>query len=141
MNNRELRHLRDLAQAATPGPWFNCLNDLIGGRMISTVDQPASQLSTRRDGGAVVVADFLLDKDAVYISACSPDVILRLLDREQNGPGAESNPEEWCIDCGHHASVHKNEKNRACNYWTGSCKCQGFVSRSTALEAVRRKEV
>lgn len=54
--------------------------------------------------------------------------------REEVGPAAETNRDEWCVDCGHWHGVHDVAK---CNYWTGLCACVGFVKRSDALKAVR----
>ena len=51
------------------------------------------------------------------------------------GPASELNPEEWCIDCGHYKGVHSEDK---CNYWTGLCKCNQFISRSEAIAAVKK---
>jgi len=46
-----------------------------------------------------------------------------------HGPGAESS-DDWCVDCGHHVSLHENGK---CAYWTDLCACGGFLARSSAL--------
>lgn len=54
--------------------------------------------------------------------------------REEVGPAAETQSDEWCVDCGHWHGVHDGEK---CLYWTGLCVCAGFVKRSDALKAVR----
>lgn len=44
--------------------------------------------------------------------------------------------EVWCVDCGHHISLH----NSFCTYWTGLCDCKGFVSRSEALAAIAGRD-
>lgn len=54
--------------------------------------------------------------------------------REQVGPAAEVDSDQWCIDCGHWHGVHEPGK---CCYWTGLCTCTGFVKRSDALAALR----
>lgn len=50
------------------------------------------------------------------------------------GPAAEADKDAWCVDCGHYQGLHKEKE---CLYWTGLCKCEGFVSRSEALNAVK----
>lgn len=57
--------LRALAQAATPGPWFDH-----EGYVESALPMPAEP-----------VAAHCADNDAAFIAACSPDVLLVLLDR------------------------------------------------------------
>lgn len=47
---------------ATAAPWFDCENDLIGGRCVRTVDAPASELP-----GGFVVDEVLRDADAGHI--------------------------------------------------------------------------
>lgn len=61
-------------------------------------------------------------------------------DKEINGPAGvtELHRDEWCIDCGHHTSVHIEGK---CNYWTGDCECEAFVSRSEALTVVKNAKI
>lgn len=58
-------------------------------------------------------------------------------DRQVKGPASEVKRDEWCVDCGHNKKVH-DEENHKCNYWTDLCECEGFVSRSEALIAVRK---
>lgn len=45
--------------------------------------------------------------------------------------------DDWCVDCGHHKNIHDIDiETHMCNHWAGSCKCDGFISRSEALRAV-----
>lgn len=53
--------------------------------------------------------------------------------QEAHGPAAEKRPDEWCVDCGHHVSVHRSVGGTKCGYWTDLCECSVFVSRSQAL--------
>lgn len=53
------------------------------------------------------------------------------------GPASEKNMDDWCVDCGHHKSLHHlNPSERICKYWTDLCECKGFISRSEAIAAV-----
>ena len=71
----DTKHLRTLAEAATPGPWMR----LFGERTV---------YDRMEDGGrgiAIVRSDYSppTQKEAAnidYIAACSPDVVLALLD-------------------------------------------------------------
>jgi len=75
--NAAREDLRSLAEAATPGPWYAVVNDLIGGKSVSTVDRPMSETNPREWD---VPADMLSsDANAAYIAAVSPDVVLALL--------------------------------------------------------------
>jgi len=76
MNTAELRKI---AEAATPGPWYEVVNDLIGGLAVSPNNKPCSQLDTRNGEGTV--ADLLnADADATHIATFDPPTILALLD-------------------------------------------------------------
>lgn len=68
--------LRKLCAEATPGPWYDNLNDLIGGRCVGTVNVPAHE-----GPGSDDVAEVLAPNNAAFIAACSPDVISALLDQ------------------------------------------------------------
>lgn len=66
------------------------------------------------------------------------DQMFNTIERAAKGPASEINMDEWCIDCGHHKNLHHlNPHERLCKYWTDLCECEGFVSRSEALAAVR----
>lgn len=69
--------LRERIAAATPGPWYAVVNDLIGGVAVSTHDKFVAD----HDLHERVVADMVTsDEDAKFIAAASPDVIVALLD-------------------------------------------------------------
>jgi hypothetical protein len=71
--------LRKIAEAATPGPWYEVVNDMIGGLAVSPNNKPCSQLDTRNGEGTV--ADLLnADADATHIATFDPPTILALLD-------------------------------------------------------------
>lgn len=69
--------LRELAEKAPKGPWFNVVNDLIGGRMVATVDKPASEIRLPDDG---VVGELMTNEAAAFIAAANPETVLALLD-------------------------------------------------------------
>lgn len=65
--------IRQRLNAATPGPWFSVVNDLIGGRAVTAVDKPMHAIDHRR--GDRVVADMLnTDADAEFIAHAREDV-------------------------------------------------------------------
>ncbi|KIA63025.1 hypothetical protein [Nocardia vulneris] len=67
--------------ALTPGLWYSCLNDMIGGRCIQTADVPASQA----EPGAAVVDMVLRDEDARLIARMRnlfPLILERLAEME-----------------------------------------------------------
>ena len=76
-----------IAERATPGPWFKCVNDLIGGWCVANVDLPASEIDTRGTDGtnpARVPADMLgSEADATFIATFNPDRIKAMLAREK----------------------------------------------------------
>lgn len=54
------------------------------------------------------------------------------------GPISIKDINDLCIDCGHHKNIHNFDSGvLKCNHSDGLCQCQGFVSRSEALNAVR----
>lgn len=57
---------------------------------------------------------------------------------QEKGPASEVDMDDWCIDCGHHITVHNMDSNK-CKYWTDLCECKGFVRRSEALNAIRKE--
>lgn len=54
---------RAVDAAATPGPWYACVNDLIGGKCVQVVDTPASETPP----GNHVVDMVFRDADAEHI--------------------------------------------------------------------------
>lgn len=90
--------LRRLAEAATPGPWWDAHRSAHGVRRIF------------RDRD--LIADVPIEADAAYLAACSPHAILALLDERDrlrealealvyHGPSEDGNPngQMWCSDC------------------------------------------
>lgn len=73
MTNEEREKLAALAREATPGPWKSATRHESGHRAVSW-----ATVYTLDDGG-INVADDLTARDARYIAAASPDVVLSLL--------------------------------------------------------------
>lgn len=55
---------RRVTEAATPGPWYNGPDDLIGGFCVGTEDSPPSRWTAAR-----LIADFPRQEDAAFIAA------------------------------------------------------------------------
>ena len=70
----DLAALREKAEKATPGPWLKGDNYLIGGWWVIATDKPA-----REDCHRTIADLFIHGKDAEYVAAVSPDVILAVL--------------------------------------------------------------
>lgn len=67
---------RERCDAATEGPWYANVNDLIGGTMVGNRDKPSSEYDNRResDSGDREVADFISAPDADFIAHARTDL-------------------------------------------------------------------
>lgn len=73
----DTKNLRTLAEAATPGPWI-AAGPSYGKPLPEFYNCVVPDDGT--DGPDDICSDTLTSEDALYIAACSPDVLLALLD-------------------------------------------------------------
>jgi hypothetical protein len=87
MTDDDIKRLRDIAQAATPGPWQwdgnVCDYDESNESPWLVTDAYAAGIYKHLNGGAILKGSIkcLNEADAAYIAAASPAALLGLLDR------------------------------------------------------------
>ena len=96
----DLDALREKAEKATPGPWLKGDNYLIGGWWVIAPDKPA-----REDCHRTIADLFIHGKDAEYVAAVSPDVILALLAENERLREALERIEQICYGAWSHESI------------------------------------
>ena len=114
--------LRELAAAATPGPWWPGAD--MGRGVDGNVYGPDGDAVAECFDGLVVDAT----ADAAYIAACYPDVTLALLAAIPDDPWQDSSDgwNTWCYSCGHgfvHTRTSDDEK------WTHAPDCAWVKAR------------
>lgn len=116
MDAKDLQHLKELAQAATPGPWFVQHGDDIRHCCMTAIsnvnarsrnegmfdEQPLVAVTFHQTYPLVNVDgddDDCGDKDSAYIAAANPAAILELIALAEKGmQGAQAVPAGWRID-------------------------------------------
>ena len=98
----DLDALREKAEKATPGPWLKGDNYLIGGWWVIAPDKPA-----REDCHRTIADLFIHGKDAEYVAAVSPDVILALLAENERLREALERIEYCSRDSWRHTQIHE----------------------------------
>jgi len=97
MTKQQLKHLRELAEAATPGPWFKgtwtgrCFDDHKHGRSCNylykkDLEPACVSIEHTQNMQLIGYTDYgtmLNDSNAEFIAGSNPAVMLALLDRIQ----------------------------------------------------------
>lgn len=99
MTGIDYTKLRELAQAATPGPWWQGRYSVGAGGLASDPD-------------AVVLHNAATLPDAEYIAAVSPDVVLALLDEIDTLRGPDSDDRDELITAPIVRALHEMRSQR-----------------------------
>lgn len=90
------KHLRDLATAATPGPWkANVWIETDGSEWRATGPGHDTQSETYDSSEPGCSDEQAAQQDAAFIAAMSPEVVIALLDELEQLRGIANNAASW----------------------------------------------